>query len=139
MNKYSSASLGLVCLLSTACVNNIIGEDAQPGNIPMTFSVKEISSTSTKVSGNSFDKEDEIGLFATFSDVDIDQDRYIDNLRLISNGNSELIPEREIFYPEGNAELDIVAYYPYDQGGIEAGSSYLPVSVQSNQSSAANL
>lgn len=139
MNKYSSASLGLVCLLSTACVNNIIGEDAQPGNIPMTFSVKEISSTSTKVSGNSFDKEDEIGLFATFSDVDIDQDRYIDNLRLISNGNSELIPEREIFYPEGNAELDIVAYYPYDKGGIEAGSSYLPVSVQSNQSSAANL
>lgn len=126
MNKYSLTSIGLLCLLLSACVNNIIGEDAQPGNIPMTFTVKEISSTSTKVSGNSFDKEDEIGLFATFSDVDIDQDRYIDNLRLISNGDSELIPEREIFYPEGDAELDIVAYYPYDKDGIEAGSSTLP-------------
>ena len=139
MNKYSLTSIGLLCLLLSACVNNIIGEDAQPGNIPMTFTVKEISSTSTKVSGNSFDKEDEIGLFATFSDVDIDQDRYIDNLRLISNGDSELIPEREIFYPEGDAELDIVAYYPYDKDGIEAGSSTLPISVQSNQSTAANL
>ena len=139
MNKYSSASLVLFSLLLSACVNNIMEEDAQPGNIPMTFTVKDISSTSTKVSGNSFDKEDEIGLFATFSDVDIDQDRYIDNLRLISNGDSELIPEREIFYPESNAELDIVAYYPYDKDGIEVGSSTLPISVQSNQSSAANL
>ena len=138
MNKYGSTGIGLLCLFSAACVNNI-GEEYQPGNIPMTFSVKEISSTHTKVSGNSFDKEDEIGLFATFSDVDIDQDRYIDNLRLISNGNAELIPEREIFYPEGDAELDIMAYYPYDKGGIEAGSSCLQVSVQSNQSSAANL
>ena len=117
MNKYNFISICLLSLLSTACVNNI-GEEMQVGKIPITFSVKEINSTNTKVSENAFDKEDEIGLFATFANMDIDQDRYIDNLRLISDGNSNLIPEEEVFYPEGNAELDIIAYYPYDRQGV---------------------
>ena len=38
MNKYGSTGIGLLCLFSAACVNNI-GEEYQPGNIPMTFSV----------------------------------------------------------------------------------------------------
>ena len=138
MNKYSFISICLLSLLLTACVNNI-GEEMQVGKIPMTFSVKGINSTNTKVSGNAFDKEDEIGLFATFANMDIDQDRYIDNLRLISDGNSNLIPEEEIFYPEGNTELDIIAYYPYDRQGVEPSSSLLPVSVRSDQSTSANL
>ncbi len=138
MNKYNVLGFGLLCLLSVACVNNI-DEEIQEGKIPMTFSVKEISSTSTKVTGNSFDKEDEVGLFATFANIDIDQDRYIDNLRLISDGDYNLIPEKEIFYPEGDTELDIVAYYPYNRAGIEPSSSLLPISVQSDQSTPANL
>lgn len=132
----------LLCWLAIAsCVNNIGGERSQPGDIPMTFTVKEIGNihTNTKLYENSFEKEDEVGLFATFTDVDIDQDRYIDNLRLISNGESELIPERDLFYPESGDKLDIVAYYPYDKKGLEEGSSVLPVSVQSDQSLLKNL
>ena len=137
-NKFFILIAGLLLLLSGSCINSI-DDNIKTGNIPMTFSVKEISSSSTKVTGNAFDSKDEIGLFATFTNTGLSGERYIDNLRLTCDGNANLIPDREIFYPEGNNPLDIVAYYPFETEGIEAGSSLLPISVQSNQSTKDNF
>ena len=137
-NKFFILSTGLLLLLSTSCINSI-DDGIKVGNIPMTFSVKEISSSSTKVTGNTFDQEDEIGLFATFTNTNLSGERYIDNLRLTCDGNVNLIPDREIFYPEGNDPLNIVAYYPFEAEGIEAGNSSLSISVQSNQSTKDNF
>ena len=122
----------LLALTPTSCVNHI-NEEIQMGTIPITFSVKVVQS-STKITDNNFESGDEAGLFAMLSSQGIDQQRYIDNLRLVCDGSTTLIPEREIFYPEGESTLDIFSYYPYQKSGIEAGKSKLSVHTQTDQS-----
>lgn len=122
----------LLALTPTSCVNHI-NEEIQMGTIPITFSVKVVQSN-TKITDNNFESGDEAGLFAMLSSQGIDQQRYIDNLRLVCDGSTTLIPEREIFYPEGESTLDIFSYYPYQKSGIEAGKSKLSVHTQTDQS-----
>lgn len=138
-----SAVRGFSCLavlcLSAACVNQIGDEDVAESNIPISFSAKvSKASTVTRVGNSGFEAGDRIGLFATMGGASIDGYRYIDNLRLEHNGTSTLIPEREVFYPEGDGSLDFLAYYPYSQAGVEAGSTVIPVSVLADQSTAEN-
>ena len=117
---------------TTACVNQI-EKEIQAGNIPITFSIKE-GKASTKATNNLFDKGDKIALYAMLPESGIDQKRYIDNLCLTSGSNNTLIPAKDIFYPEGeDATLDFISYYPYCEDGVPAGSSLIPISVQSNQ------
>ena len=138
-----SAVRGFSCLavlcLSAACVNQIGDEDVAESNIPISFSAKvSKASTVTRVGNSGFEAGDRIGLFATMGGASIDGYRYIDNLRLEHNGTSTLIPEREVFYPEGDGSLDFLAYYPYSQAGVETGSTVIPVSVLADQSIAEN-
>ena len=133
ITAFLSASLWL-----TACVNSINQDIPTEGEIPINFSVK-IEKASTKVTNNVFEKGDQLGLFAILSGNDITKGRYIDNLKLKSDGDENLIPERNVFYPEGEGvALDFISYYPYQAEGISAGDSKITISVQTNQSKEGN-
>lgn len=87
------------CLfITTACVNEIASEDIeiQGGNIPITFSVK-IEKSATKVTGNTFDANDQIGLYALITGSTMADERYIDNLLLTCGKDQNLISERDVF------------------------------------------
>lgn len=122
----------LIAATMTSCVNHI-DDEIQIGTIPIRFSV-EVQKATTKIADNNFENGDEAGLFAMLSSQGIDQQRYIDNLRLVCDGKTTMIPEREIFYPEGESTLDIFSYYPYQKSGIEPGKSQLTVYTQADQS-----
>lgn len=121
----------------TSCVNQI-AEEVEVGTVPINFSV-QVQKAGTKVTGTAFDSGDEAGLFAMLSSVDITGQRYIDNLRLVCDGTDALIPEREVFYPEGESSLDMFSYYPYQSSGVETDKSQMVVSVKADQSSGNNF
>ena len=122
----------LITFTLTSCVNHI-NDEIQMGTVPISFSVK-VQKINTKIADNNFESGDEAGLFATLTSQGIDQRRYIDNLRLVCDGSTTMIPEREVFYPEGESTLDIFSYYPYQKEGIEPGKSQLTVHTQTDQS-----
>ena len=124
----------LSCL--TACVNSIDSEPVvEEGDIPIHFSVKIEKTTTTKVTNNFFDKGDQLGLYAVLSGKSMEEERYIDNLLLKSDGNETLQPEKDVFYPEGeDAALDFVGYYPYQEKGITSKTAKLPIVIQADQS-----
>lgn len=123
---------------NTSCINQIESE-IKEGNIPITFSAK-VKKTNTKVTGNLFDKGDQMALYAIVSGNSLNDARYLDNLLLTSDEDNQLIPERDVFYPEDNsATLDFVCYYPYTAEGVPEGSSKLPFAVQTDQSLEGNL
>lgn len=123
---------------NTSCINQIESE-IKEGNIPITFSAK-VKKTNTKVTGNLFDKGDRMALYAIVSGNSLNDARYLDNLLLTSDEDNQLIPERDVFYPEDNsATLDFVCYYPYTAEGVPEGSSKLPFAVQTDQSLEGNL
>ena len=129
-----------VALGNTACVNQIADdaeEELEVGTVPIAFSVR-IQKTTTRVSSTTFEKGDKVGLLAMTASNSIRKKRYIDNLQLEYTGNSTLVPKKAVFYPEGDATLDIVCYYPYQSGGVPEGASTIPVSVKTDQSDAAN-
>lgn len=132
-----SVACWAVLLILTSCVNQIAEEEVQVGTVPITFSVK-VQKADTKITDNAFDSGDETGLFAMLSSVDMTGQRYIDNLRLVCDGTDALIPEREIFYPEGESSLDMFSYYPYSTQGVEAGSSRISVGIKADQSRGEN-
>lgn len=127
-----TAMLFCCSLWNIACVNEI-NEEVQEGNVPITFSTK-IGKTSTKATNTAFDKGDEAGLFAFLTSSSIEQNPYIDNLRLVCGDKSTLIPEKAVFYPEGDLTLDFISYYPYRPEGKAEGSSTIPVFVEKDQS-----
>lgn len=127
-------SLCIIPLL-IACVNEIESE-VSPGDTPISFSMK-VNDTNTRVTDTAFDKGDKIGLFATFSSKLINEERYIDNLKLEYNKSSSFIPEQTVFYPVGDVELDFYSYYPYQATGIPTNTSTIPISVQADQSDVA--
>jgi uncharacterized protein (TIGR02145 family) len=127
----------LMCslLLGSSCVNKIEvdGNDVAEGDIPIAFTSK-VSKAETRVKNQAFDEGDQVSLYAMITPGAIDGKRYIDNLKLEYTGNSSMVPEKTVFYPEGDATLNFVAYYPYQAKGIPTGKSTLTVSVKSNQS-----
>ena len=130
---------GCCLFMATACINEIASENPkiQEGDNPITFSV-QIEKPETKITDNLFDANDQIGLYALISGDDMAGDRYIDNLLLTCGEDQELIPDKDVYYPEGDHTLDFIAYYPYNSEGAEKGEATIPVSIQPNQEDAAN-
>lgn len=129
----SSGILAICLAVLTACVNNISDNEFTESNIPITFTAQIKKSTNTRTSVSAFSAGDPIGLYASISGSSIKDNRYINNLRLVCDDNTSFIPEKEVFYPEGNATLDFISYYPYQKEGITEGDENLPVTVQSDQ------
>ena len=80
-----------VCLFSSffvlACVNHIPGEKAavSNGDIPLKFTADIHEATYTRVAGNGFEENDEVGVFALVGSSTMKEERYADNLRFFSN------------------------------------------------------
>ena len=87
-------------IMTTACVNEIASENSgsQEGGIPITFSV-EIKKSVTRITDDEFDINDPIGLYALITGNTMADERYIDNLLLTCGEDRNLIPERDVFYP----------------------------------------
>lgn len=136
-------AVSLICCMfleNTACVNRIDEDpetEIKEGGTPITFSVK-VKKASTKVTNNAFEIGDKMGLFATTSSGSIQGRRYIDNLTLEYVEGSTLVPKKTVFYPEGDVALDFISYYPYQEEGVVAGTSTLPIRVQIDQSNEQN-
>lgn len=125
-------ALCLIFILSfISCVNKI-EDNTQESNIPISFSTK-MSKSTTKVTQNTFNIGDKIGVFAVLTDNSLTGQRYIDNLYLECGKDATLIPQKEVFYPEGDATLDFISYFPYQAEGITKGSSQLNIAVQADQ------
>lgn len=130
-------ALCFVFILSfISCVNKI-EDNTQESNIPISFSTK-ISKNTTKATQNTFNIGDKIGIFAILTNNSLNGQRYIDNLYLECGKDATLIPQKEVFYPEGDATLNFISYYPYQTEGISAGSSQLNIAVQTDQNLSAN-
>lgn len=122
-------------LLMAACVNQVEEDAPSGGKIPISFAAKiNQSATTTKVTDTAFESGDEIGLFATISGTSIDVERYIDNLKLVCQGGENLIPEEDVFYPEGGVSLDFTAYYPYQANALQSLGTTLQIAVDEDQS-----
>lgn len=130
---------GCCLFMATACINEIPSEnpEIQEGDIPITFSV-HIEESATKITDDVFDANDQIGLYALISGSSMADERYIDNLLLTCGEDQELIPEKDVYYPEGDNSLDFIAYYPYNPEGAEKGETTIPVNIQPNQEDAAD-
>jgi len=126
--------LSSIVFLNYSCVNQV-NSDIASGTIPITFSTNVMNS-STRVTETTFEQGDKVGLYAVLTSNSITQKRYIDNIWLEYGEEGTLIPEKTIFYPEGDAKLDFISYYPYQTQGIEQGKAELSVSVQTDQSNA---
>lgn len=97
------------------------------------FPSKQVKST-TKAAKSTFETGDRTGIFAMLTGNSLDKQRYIDNLLLECGEGSKLIPKKEVYYPEGDATLDFISYYPYQTASVSKGSSLLNVAVQADQS-----
>lgn len=122
-------------LLTVSCVNNI-DETLTEGTIPIIFKARmtRVSATVTRATATGFEKGDEMGLYALQASGRMDESRYIDNLKLVCGESNLLIPERPVFYPEDDVELDFMAYYPYRAEAVPQRSSALDVEVSTDQS-----
>lgn len=126
----------LLALSDTSCINRL-NDEIKEGSILISFSF-EASKAATKVTKNTFDIGDRSGIFAMLTGNSLDQQRYIDNLLLECSDNSKLISKKEVYYPEGDATLDFISYYPYQEENVSKGSSLLDVTVQADQNKTAN-
>lgn len=135
--KRAKIAVLMSCMMvSSSCVNEI-NSDITTGTIPIKFSTK-VSNNNTRVTNTSFQKGDKVGLYATLSSNSIKGKRYINNLKLECGDKGTLIPEKTVFYPEGDATLDFFSYYPYQPADIPEGTSTISVSVKTDQNNTGN-
>lgn len=124
----------ITIFIATSCVNTISDDFAEQGDIPIHIST-EILCTNTRVTGEEFEKGDAIGLYILIQPSHIDQNRYIDNEKLMCSDLSSLVPENTLYYPKDeDVKCEFISYYPYTESGVPAEESSLNVSIETDQS-----
>ena len=99
-----------VCLFSSffvlACVNHIPGEKAavSNGDIPLKFTADIHEVTYTRVAGNGFEENDEVGVFALVGSSTMKEERYADNLRFFRTSEKVFESSEPIYYPDRSEE-----------------------------------
>lgn len=140
MNRKSNLILLMSALLTLgACSGS--GDDPTPGNQPSKPENKlliNISTTvdNTRVTGNSFDTGDKIGLFVVNHNADGSapslslSDNYANNVQYSYKGS--WTPATPIYWKDNTTHADFYLYYPYTASlsSVEA----MPYSVKANQS-----
>ncbi len=124
----------VVLLLCVSCVNQIDSDDVEivTGNVSISFTT-EISPYSTRMLNNRFTTGDEVGLYAVIANSSLNGNRYLNNISLSCTDANTLRPKSDVYYPEGDYNLDVYAYYPYQSVALESGKTTLTVSVKDNQ------
>lgn len=123
--------LAMTSIFLCACINHI-NDEIVPGNVPISFKASIKSEKKTRMSNNTFDIGDEVGLYAFITNGN----SYIQNMPLKYNENAQLIPSTDLFYPTGDTSLDFLAYYPYQQNDNQ---NEINFSIQSDQSDDENF
>lgn len=125
--------------LHTACINQLEDEETPAeGQTPICFTAV-VQQPQTKVQNAGLDNGDRLGLFAVLSGKGVNGARYIDNLLLTSGDDDVLTPSRQVFYPEGDADLDFYSYHPYSETGMAEGSATLSLQVAPQQTDVESL
>lgn len=117
-----------------ACTNSISEEAIEPSDTPIKISTNILCSD-TRVTDTNFETDDAIGLYVLIQPKKIEQERYIDNIKLTCPDISNLEPESTIYYPAGDdIKCDFISYYPYQESGISEQSNSIETSIQPDQS-----
>ena len=123
-------------VLLTACVNHISEEEEEiinNGDIPLKFVADIHEVVNTRVANNNFEEGDEVGLFALAGNTTIQEERYADNLHFVRSSSGEFVSDESVYYPDDGVTLNLISYYPYQQGGVAMGESTIQVSVAASQ------
>lgn len=126
-----------------SCTNSIqLTEDPSlpptSGNIPISISAQILKvKTQTRIADNSFEENDEIGLYVLPQPETISGKRHIENKRFVYSA-AGFTSDDELFYPKGEGKCDFLSYYPYQEEGIEKSGNHINISIKPNQSSAAD-
>ncbi len=134
MNKHI---LNIVCICTLAwgmssCNNNEIAIE-QPDKQEMTFKVVHpAEQIATRVDGNAFETNDQIGVFVTDRDAPLEiGGNYVNNAKLTYSSNAWK-PESPIYW--NNGTYNVYAYYPY--ASPISSVDDMPFKVATDQSSA---
>ena len=134
-------SFAIFSILLTACVNHISEENEAiiaDGNIPLKIIADIHEVANTRVANNTFEKGDEVGLFALAGSTTIQEERYADNLHFVRSADGEFIADESVYYPDDGVTLNLISYYPYREEGVAMGESKMPVSIETEQNIPAN-
>jgi len=122
----------LALLLGSSCKNDAYRDLEETAENGVQFTSTIAGNSTTRVSGNSWDKDDAIGVFMKqgtgFSNVIAENKKYVTS----GNGNFSATGSDIINYPNEGA-VDFIAYYPYDEH-LSNGIAEVNISNQSNQS-----
>ena len=126
-------SITMIIFLSS-CVNSISEDIPEPGDIPIQISTDILCNT-TRVTNTDFETNDAIGLYILLQPKRIDQERYVDNIKLTCSELSALEPEKTLYYPEDEDALcEFISYYPFQENGIPSKNNSLDISIKADQS-----
>lgn len=131
----------LFTALLTACVNHISEEEGEiinNGDIPLKFVADIHEVVNTRVTNNSFEEGDEVGLFALAGNTTMQEERYADNLHFVRSSNGEFVADESVYYPDDGVTLNLISYYPYQEEGVAMGESTMQVSVATSQNKQAD-
>ena len=134
MNKHI-LNIACICTLAwgmSSCNNNEIAIE-QPDKQEMTFKVVHpAEQIATRVNGNAFETNDQIGVFVTDRDAPLEiGGNYVNNAKLTYSSNTWK-PESPIYW--NNGTYNVYAYYPY--ASPISSVDDMPFKVATDQSSA---
>lgn len=105
-----------ITLLSCSKENSLF-PDGETERVPLRFSSVLFENDITRASGTTWDSGDQIGIFAIRHQSALDPGNIIDNnenLPFVTNGDGFFYAQgKQIYYPEEDASMDIIAYYPH--------------------------
>lgn len=138
MNQYSfnaairDTALSTCILFSLfSCVNDIQTEE-ENSIVPVILSTR-IDQNEDNTVENEFEDKDEIGVYILSNSSNLDEKRYIDNMRFTYTKLNGFQPDNTIFFPEEGKTCDFICYYPYQDNGIVENGTTIEVKTHSNQ------
>lgn len=138
MLKHNFVTLNKVTTISAciffslfACVNEIQTEN-ENSIVPVTLSTR-IQQNDNNAVENKFKDNDEIGVFILANSSNLDEKRYIDNMRFRYTTSNGFQPDNPIFFPEDGKTCDFISYYPFQDKGITGDGTTIEVKTHCNQ------
>ena len=119
-----------------ACVNHFSEDEDNKtdiDNIPLRFTADIHKIVKTRISDNTFEKDDSVGLFALAGSTTLTEERYADNLLFKRSENDIFETEETVYYPDDGVAVNLISYYPYNEEGIDMGKTTMQVSVATEQ------
>ena len=105
--------LPLICLLLSACEGETIDPTRASKSIRLTA---EIEGLKTRLSGSTWEKDDEIGVYMKRSGETLHTAALVKNINYAYNDSGYFKPKNEsqaIYFPFNGSNVDFIGYYPY--------------------------